>query len=147
MFLPWNSPPSLGYPYYKNGDETFGWWGFRTGDTTRNKQQTTSLADVTPVWYHFDRNVRTIEWFSYLITKTALDRNRRVVFTNTCVFFLLQVLYQHTANQTNRALLVWKTVGSNAAHNITKAVMLFTHSHYLMHFNLNINSYNKNKIK
>lgn len=53
----------------------------------QQQQQTTSLADVNPVWYHFDRNVRTIEWFSLFIIKTALDRNRRVVFTNT-IFFL-----------------------------------------------------------
>ena len=64
--------------------------GVSMGDTTRNKQLlTTSLADVTPVWYLFDSNVRTVEWFSLFIIKTALDRNRRVVFTNT--FFFLQV--------------------------------------------------------
>ena len=126
--------------------------GVSMGDTTRNKQlQTTSLADVTPVWYLFDSNVRTIEWFSLFIIKTALDRNRRVVFTNTFLFLFTGTFFITNLQQTNRALLVWKTVGSNAAHNITKAVMLFTLTltltHYLMHFNLNINSYNKNKIK
>jgi len=43
------------------------------------------------------------EWFSWLIIKTALDRNQRVVFTNTCVFYRRP--HQHTANQKNRALL------------------------------------------
>ena len=37
-----------------------GWWGFQLGDTIRNKQQTTSLADVNPVWRLFDSNVRLV---------------------------------------------------------------------------------------
>jgi hypothetical protein len=64
---------------------------FDMGDTTRNKQTTTDhfLGGRNPVWYLFDSNVRTIEWFSLLIIKTALDRNRRVVFTNTFLFLFL----------------------------------------------------------
>ena len=32
------------------GDETFGWWGFEMATPpATTKQQTTSLADVTPV--------------------------------------------------------------------------------------------------
>ena len=86
ILLLWNGPPSLDYHYKKNGDETFGWWGFRNGDTTRNKNKPPPWLDVTSVWHLFDRNVRIVEWFSWLIIKTALDRNRRVVTTNTCVF-------------------------------------------------------------
>ena len=54
----------------------------------QKQQQTTSSADVTSVWHLFDSNVRIVEWFSWLIIKTALDRNQRVVTTNTCVFSL-----------------------------------------------------------
>ena len=116
--------------------------GVSMGDTTRNKQTITNHFHCGrfSVWHLFDSNVQTVERFSWLIFKAVLDRYRQVVLLTLFSFsvsFFLQVLYQHTANQTNRALLVWKTVGSNAAHNITKAVMLFTHSHYLMHSNLN----------
>ena len=84
-----------GLSLIKKQNETFGWWGFggrhhpQQQQQEQQEQQTTSLADVNPVWYHFDRNVRTIEWFSLFIIKTALDRNRRVVFTNTFLFLFL----------------------------------------------------------
>jgi hypothetical protein len=43
IFLPRNGPPSLGYlNNKKNDDETFGWWGFRNGDTTRKQTTTTN---------------------------------------------------------------------------------------------------------
>ena len=65
--------------------------GFRraTPSAQQQQQQTTSLADVTPVWWLFDSNVWLIGRFSLFIIKTALDRNRRVVFTNTFLFLFL----------------------------------------------------------
>lgn len=132
ILLPRNGPPSLDYHYKKNGDETFGWWGFRNGDTTRNNNKPLPWLDVTSVWHLFDSNVRIVEWFSLLIIKTALDRNRRVVTTNTCVFSLtgpiislslsLSLSLPTHSKPENRALLVWKNVGSNATHNITTII-------------------------
>jgi hypothetical protein len=49
IFFTTNGPPSLDYHYKKNDDETFGWWGFRNGDTTRNKNKPPPWLDVTPV--------------------------------------------------------------------------------------------------
>lgn len=87
-FLPWNGPPSLGYPYIKKmAMKPLGGGDFESATPPANKQQTTSMADVTPVWRLFDSNVRIVEWFSWLIIKTVLDRYRQVVTTNTCVFF------------------------------------------------------------
>ena len=49
IFFTTNGPPSLDYHYKKNDDETFGWWGFRNGDTTRNnKNKPPPWLDVTP---------------------------------------------------------------------------------------------------
>ena len=59
----------------------------------QQQQQTTSMADVTSVWHLFDSNVRIVEWFSWLIIKTVLDRYRQVVTTNTCVFSLTGPTY------------------------------------------------------
>ena len=149
QFWPWAHRAGTnicGLSLTKNPNETFGWWGF---DGRHHPQQTTSMADVFPVWYLFDNNVWTIEWFSLFIIKTALDQYRQVVLLTHVFSFFLQVHYQHTANQKNRALLVWKTVGSNATHNITiiahgcDVIHSFIFTYYLMHiYHL---SYNKNK--
>ena len=86
-------PNICGLPLLSNLIWNFWVVGFRwaTPPATNKQLQTTSLADVTPVWYLFDSNVRTIEWFSLFIIKTALDRNRRVVLLTHVFSFFLQV--------------------------------------------------------
>jgi hypothetical protein len=80
----------------------------------QQQQQTTSMADVTSVWHLFDSNVRIVEWFSWLIIKTVLDRYRQVVNTNTCVLFYRYRSHYHISLPTysktnkNQALLVWQ---------------------------------------
>jgi hypothetical protein len=71
------------------------------------------------------------EWFSWLIIKTALDRNQRVVTTNTCVFFFPNRSHIHihihshihlitnTQQIRKSSIISLKNVGSNATHNIT----------------------------
>ena len=64
------------------------------------------------------------EWFSWLIIKTALDRNQRVVITNTCVFSLTGLTLTFTSLPTHSkskksSIFSLKNVGSTATHNIT----------------------------
>ena len=109
----------------------------------QQQQQTTSMADVTSVWHLFDSNVRIVEWFSWLIIKTVLDRYRQVVNTNTCVLFYRYILtitsHLITNLQQNKQkpspISLTTTVGSNATHNITIISGLWCYSLtlYLMH--------------
>ena len=56
ILLPRKGPPSLGYHYKKMATKPLGGGDFATA-TPPAQQQTTSSADVTPVWCFFDRNV------------------------------------------------------------------------------------------
>lgn len=58
----------------------------------RHHPQTTTnhlLGGRNPYLVLFWQKCLITEWFSWLIIKTALDRNQRVVTTNTCVSFPL----------------------------------------------------------
>ena len=105
----------------------------------QQQQQTTSMADVTPVWHLFDSNVRIVERFSWLIIKTVLDRYRQVVNTNTCVLFYRYIIsfslslptYSKTKKQ---ALLVWiqQLVATRRTTSPSSQGCDVIHSHFIL---------------
>jgi hypothetical protein len=105
LALTGSCPPSVGYPIIrlqlKPLAKDSGRFSIR-----RHYPQTTTLTSHflggrNPYLVLFWQKCLITEWFSWLIIKTALDRSRRVAFTNTCVFYRRLTSPEHTPTHSN----------------------------------------------
>ena len=107
------------------------------------------LGGRNPYLVLFWQKCLITEWFSWLIIKTALDRNQRVVTTNTCVFSLTGLTLTHlitNTQQTRKSSIISLKKMLVAPRCTTspssQVVMLFTHTHIISYALVNIYIFN-----